>query len=159
MSERDREPSADRVVRIRRHLAAPPDRVFAAWTDPELFARWISPVGHALARIEPWPGGRLHVTMIGAGREIVHTGVYQEVIPDRRLVFTWQSPYTGPGESVVTVELNARYGGTQLTLTHEGLATDAVDSHAGGWGQIVDRLAEELDRNAASSARPEEIVG
>jgi uncharacterized protein YndB with AHSA1/START domain len=146
------------VVQIHRFLAASPEVVFAAWTDPQMLARWISPIGHALAEVEPWPGGRLNVTMVGAGREIVHTGVYREVIPGRRLVFTWLSPYTGPGESVVTVELRARDGGTQLTLTHEGLMPDAVESHAGGWGQILDRLGVEVVRRAPSS-RPGEVVG
>jgi uncharacterized protein YndB with AHSA1/START domain len=147
----------DRVVRIQRHLAAPADRVFAAWIDPDILARWISPIGHARATVEPWPGGQLLVTMV-EGREIAHTGEYREVIPNRRLVFTWQSPYTGPGPSVVTVELDARDGGTLLTLTHEGLPADAVESHEGGWGQILDRLAAELSTASGAAIGPEEVV-
>ena len=84
------------AVRIERVVPASPERVFAAWTDPALLARWMSPVGRAEAEVEPWVGGRLRVTMIGPDVRIDHTGVYRELVPGRRLVFTWQSPYTGP---------------------------------------------------------------
>lgn len=83
--------------------------------------------------------------MVGDGMRIEHTGVYREVVPDRRFVFTWQSPYTGPAPSLVTVELEPRDGGTHLTLTHESLPIDEVEPHAEGWTRILDRLAVELD--------------
>jgi uncharacterized protein YndB with AHSA1/START domain len=132
------------TVRIERTLPASPERVFAAWTDPTSLARWISPVGHAEAEVEPWAGGRLRVTMIGDGRTIEHTGEYRELVPGRRLVFSWRSPYTGEEASVVTVELEAVANGTTLTLVHERLPADAVESHGGGWTLILDRLAAEL---------------
>jgi uncharacterized protein YndB with AHSA1/START domain len=134
-----------RVVRITRLLRASPDRVFEAFTDPLLLARWMSPVGHAIAEVEARPGGRLHVTMVGEGQRIEHTGEYRELVSGRRVVFSWLSPYTGPEPSIVTVELEGREGGTQLTLTHEALPADAVESHAGGWGRMLDRLAVELE--------------
>ena len=136
--------SSSPVVRIERLLAASPERVFAAWTDATSLARWLSPVGHAEADVEPWVGGRLRVAMVGSDVRIEHTGEYRELVPARRLVFTWQSPYTGPHPSVVTVELEPVAGGTLLTLTHEQLPLDQLDSHAGGWGAILDRLADEL---------------
>lgn len=132
------------VVRIQRVLPASPARVYAAWMDPASLGRWMSPVGHAEADVEPWVGGRLCVTMIGDRTRIEHTGEYRELIADRRLVFTWQSPYTGPGESLVTIDLEATDDGTLLTLVHEHLPPDRVESHGGGWGEILDRLASEL---------------
>jgi uncharacterized protein YndB with AHSA1/START domain len=132
------------VVRVSRQLAASPERVFRAWIDPALVALWLSPVGHAVAEIDPRPGGRLQVTMVGDGRRIDHTGEYREVVPDRRLVFTWLSPYTGPLPSIVTVEVEPRNGGTWLTLTHEQLPGDAVESHGGGWTRMLARLADML---------------
>jgi uncharacterized protein YndB with AHSA1/START domain len=136
---------------VRRLLPAPPDRVYAAWTDPATLSRWLSPIGRADAEIDPRVGGRLRVTMIGPDTRIEHTGEYRELVPGRRLVFTWQSPYTGPGPSVVTVDLEATDGGTSLTLAHERLPADQVESHGGGWGLILDRLAEELARRAVAS--------
>ena len=130
------------TVRIEQLIGGPPDRVFAAWTDPELLARWMSPVGHAEAEVEPWVGGQLRVTMVGGDVRIEHRGEYREVLPDRRLVFTWQSPYTGPEPSVVTVELEPVEAGTRLSLIHERLPAEAVESHRGGWRPMLDRLAE-----------------
>ena len=109
-------------------------------------ALWLSPVGHAKAEVEPWVGGRLRVTMIGDGTQIEHTGEYRELDPPRRLVFTWQSPYTGPEPSVVTVELVPDRDGTELTLVHAFLPTGTGASHQGGWNTILDRLAGELER-------------
>jgi uncharacterized protein YndB with AHSA1/START domain len=129
------------VVRVERVLRATPESIFAAWTDATLIARWMSPVGHAVAAVNARPGGRLEVTMIGDGRRIEHVGEYREVVAGRRLVFTWRSPYTGPEASIVTVDLEPVDGGTRLTLTHEALPPDAVESHGGGWGLMLDRLA------------------
>lgn len=130
------------IVRIEQLIGAPPDRVFAAWTDPDLLARWMSPVGHAEVDVEPWVGGRLRVTMVDGDVRIEHRGEYREMVPNRRLVFTWQSPYTGPEPSLVTVELETAEAGTRLSLIHERLPAEAVESHRGGWGPMLDRLAE-----------------
>lgn len=128
------------ALRIERVIAAPPERVFAAWIDPARVGRWMSPVGHAEAEIEPWVGGCLRVTMIADGVRIEHHGEYREVVADRRLVFSWQSPYTGPEASIVTVELEPAEGGTVLTLSHERLPADQLESHRNGWAPMLDRL-------------------
>jgi uncharacterized protein YndB with AHSA1/START domain len=140
------EPRAGRtgdVVLLRRSIPAPPERVYRAWTDPALLARWMSPVGHSIVSVDPRPGGRFRVVMVGAERRIEHVGIYRELVPGRRLVFTWRSPYTG-GDSVVTVELEPRLDGTDLTLRHEGLPQDQVGPHGGGWSAMLDRLDEIL---------------
>lgn len=143
---------AESQVRVSRHIAAPPERVYAAWLDPSSMARWLSPVGHAEAEVEPWVGGRLRVTMIGGDSRIEHTGEYRELEPPRRLVFTWRSPYTGSLPSLVTVELAATPDGTDLTLVHEFLPAEVVESHAGGWGRILERLATELEQPAGGGS-------
>jgi uncharacterized protein YndB with AHSA1/START domain len=155
MSEQDPR-GAGRAVRIERHLAAPPERVFETWLDPASMARWLSPTGRALATTDPRPDGRFRVVMLGNGTEIEHVGRYLELVRGRRLRFTWRSPYTG-GDSIVTVELAPAPGGTRLTLLHEGLPGEHADPHAGGWGQILDLLAAELatsaDRSATTAGR------
>jgi uncharacterized protein YndB with AHSA1/START domain len=136
----------DGALEIRRTLPASPERVFAAWTDPDWLERWMSPVGHARVEADPRVGGRLRVVMIGEGREIEHLGEYLEVAPPYRLSFTWQSEFTGGQPSRVTVELAAAGGaGTELTLRHELLPPSAARSHAGGWGSMLDRLAQHLE--------------
>jgi uncharacterized protein YndB with AHSA1/START domain len=118
--------------------------VFAAWTDPSLMARWLSASGHAEAEVDLRVGGRFRVTMVGQGQRIEHTGEYLELVPPRRLAFTWASPFTGPVASVVTVELRPLDDGTELLLTHEQLPEDQIEPHAGGWGRMLDRLTEEV---------------
>jgi uncharacterized protein YndB with AHSA1/START domain len=105
--------------------------------------RWMSPAGHAEVEVDLRVGGRFRVAMVGEGRRIDHTGEYLEISPPRRLVFSWQSPYTGPEATVVTVQLRPVEDRTELVLTHEGLPDDQVEPHRGGWGRMLDRLAEE----------------
>lgn len=137
--------AADAVV-VRRHFDHPPARVFAAWTDASGMARWLSPRGQAIVDADVRVGGRFRVRMIGEGTEIDHTGVYIDVAPPRRLVFTWRSPYTGDEDSLVTVELEPAGAGTDLTLRHERLPAEHAAAHAGGWGTILGLLADELAR-------------
>jgi uncharacterized protein YndB with AHSA1/START domain len=134
----------DETLEIRRILPATPERVFAAWTDASWLARWMSPVGHARVEADPRPGGRLHVVMVGDGREIEHVGEFLEVERPHRLSFTWSSPFTGDQPSVVTIELAATDEGTDLTLRHERLPAGAAASHRGGWGSMLERLASLL---------------
>jgi uncharacterized protein YndB with AHSA1/START domain len=69
-------------------------------------------------------------------------GTYREVIPDRRLVFTWAWHTTPERESLVTVDLSPDGDGTILTLHHEQFFNEAArDGHERGWGQGLDALA------------------
>ena len=131
-------------VRLERMLPAPVEDVFAAWTEPERMARWLSPRGHADVDADPVVGGHLRVVMIDGDVRIQHDGEFLQVQPPERLVFTWRSPYTGEEPSVVTVELHDQGGATRLVLHHDRLPSDAQASHEGGWGAILDRLADVL---------------
>jgi uncharacterized protein YndB with AHSA1/START domain len=140
---------ADRLE-LRRRLPASPERVFAAWTDPALLARWMSPFAEAEASVNVRVGGTFAIVMRGQGQEIRHTGTYLEVDPPHRLVFTWQSPYTGDQPSLVTLSLALLGEQTELTLIHDQLPPGQGDSHRGGWGQILDNLAALLEQMATS---------
>lgn len=133
---------------LRRILPVPPANVFAAWTDPELLGRWMSPFGTASASLDLRVGGNFRIVMNGPDRSIEHTGTYQVIDPPHRLVFTWQSVYTGSGPSRVTVELRPHEEGTELTLIHEHLPTDQIDPHRGGWDSILGHLAALLAGDA-----------
>ena len=139
--------AADAVVRIERVIAAPPERVFDAWLDPVLVARWLSPTGRAEAETDPRVGGTFRVVMLGDGIRLEHSGTYLELEPGRRLTFTWRSPFTGPNPTQVTIDLAPERDGaaTHLTLTHLRLPAVEVANHRGGWGSILDRLAGVLE--------------
>lgn len=138
------EPRGVTSLEVRRVLPATAEEVFAAWTDRELMGRWLSPAGHAEVEVDLRVGGRFRVTMVGEGQRIEHTGEYLEIVPPRRLVFTWRSPYTGPEPTVVTIALRSVGDRTELRLTHDRLPEDQLGPHSGGWGRMVDRLAEEV---------------
>ena len=140
------------AVEVRRVLPAAPRDVFRAWTDPDLLARWMTPVGEAEATVDLRPGGVFRVVMRGEGRTIEHTGEYLEVEPPHRLAFSWLSPYTGGRPTRVTVMFEAAGAETAVTLIHELLPADAVDSHQGGWGRMLERLAAALEQGVSRGA-------
>jgi uncharacterized protein YndB with AHSA1/START domain len=128
-------------VHIRRRMPAPIEEVFRWWTDPDLMARWMTPVGEVSASVDLRVGGSLRVVMAGEGMVIEHVGEFLEVDPPQRLVFTWTSRFTGGHASVVTVELEPDGDDASwLRLTHAELSEDAAKSHRGGWLALLDRL-------------------
>jgi uncharacterized protein YndB with AHSA1/START domain len=133
---------------LKRRYAAPPAKVFSAWTDPQKLGRWFCPVGCVLvlAESDAHVGGRYRIVVRDlSGEEHDVSGTFREVVPDRKLVFTWAWRTTPERESLVTVELKPDGDGTMLTLIHEQFFDAAArDRHQSGWGAILDRLNEVL---------------
>jgi uncharacterized protein YndB with AHSA1/START domain len=129
---------------IKRRFNATPAKVFAAWTDPEKVKRWMGPgeVKVLLAEADPRPGGRYHWIMQQPdGQEHDVSGVYREVIPNERLVFTWAWKSTPERESLVTVTFKSDGAGTLMTLQHEQFFDeDARDRHQFGWNGALEKL-------------------
>ncbi|QNP50529.1 SRPBCC family protein [Diaphorobacter aerolatus] len=76
---------------LTRLIDAPADKLFRCWTEPELLVKWFVPAPWSVARAEVdlRPGGRCLVVMRSPeGQEMPNDGVYLEVVPNRRLVFT-----------------------------------------------------------------------
>jgi uncharacterized protein YndB with AHSA1/START domain len=98
------------------------------------------------ATIDARVGGRYCVGFTMQGGEPFEVGgVYREVIPNRRLVFSWAWHSTPERESLVTVQLEPDGDGTLLTLHHEQLFDQAAcDSHERGWNNALDKLEHEL---------------
>jgi len=136
------------ALEIERRLPAPVDEVFRWWTEPERLQEWMSPVGTVEAEVDLRVGGSIRIVMRGDGMVIEHQGTFLEIVPPRRLVFTWMSPYTGPQPSVVTVELEPDGGATRLRLIHQQLPEAAMTSHRGGWGAMLNRLEGRLGKAA-----------
>jgi uncharacterized protein YndB with AHSA1/START domain len=133
---------------LKRRLNAPPAKVYAAWTDPEKIARWWGPAGAEVLRAETdvRVGGRFYRLMrTPDGEEHGVGGVYREVVPNEKLVFTWAWRSTPERESLVTVALRHDGDGTLLTLTHEQFFDEAArDNHRGGWTGALDKLERYL---------------
>jgi len=131
-------------VAIVRRIKAPPARVWAAITQPELMLRWWGPdAGPTLDVVaDVRPGGRFSVVFrLMNGEEHNPTGIYREVVPEKKLVFTWDLPGAAEPESLVTFRLEPVDGGTELTLTHEHLPDEeARFGHEQGWNGLLDKL-------------------
>lgn len=136
---------SDEVV-IHRLIAAPRERVFAAWLDPQSVVQWMQPgdVARATAEIDARVGGKFRIVMEHGRGGAEHWGEYLEIDPPSRLAFTWTSEHTDLQPTVVTIELRESGGGTELTLTHRRLPEAQVESHRQGWGDIVRKLGERV---------------
>ncbi|MFL5581463.1 MAG: SRPBCC domain-containing protein [Gemmatimonadaceae bacterium] len=138
-------PAAAPVVQVRRLIRAPRQRVFDAWTKAEELRAWHAPgpLTVSLAEIDLRPGGAYRIHMREPdGKEHRVAGVYREVDPPRRVVYTWSWEGDHPvKDSVVTLEFHDRDGATEVVLTHEGIVDDKERaSHTGGWTSILDKL-------------------
>jgi uncharacterized protein YndB with AHSA1/START domain len=134
------------AIELERRIAARPETVFAYFTDPERYMRWQG----VDAELDPRPGGVYRVTVTGRSRTVA-SGVFVEVDPPKRIVFTWGwEPRGGlpdgmnevpPGTSTVEVDLVADGDGTVLRMRHSGLPTEeACRFHQVGWDGSLDRL-------------------
>lgn len=134
-------------LEIKRFINAPRARVYAAWTDPEQLKQWWGPEGvrtrnfTADARV----GGEYRWDLFNQeGEEMTVFGKYVELVPGKKIVFTWkwdEDDAWKNASSVVTVELSDRDGGTELRLIHEKLPSEeSRDRHNEGWNSVVDRL-------------------
>lgn len=133
---------------IKRRFNAPPAKVYAAWTDPEKIARWFGPDGGAVlsAESDVRVGGRYRIIFhTEDGEEHNVSGVYQEVVPNERLVFTWMWITMPERESLVMVSLKPDGDGTMMTLLHERFFDEpARDRHHMGWTGCFDKLERYL---------------
>ena len=137
-------------LRIERWFDAPRELVFEAWTDPEHLAKWWGPEGVTVPvyEVDARVGGKFRTCMAGPdGSENWVQGVYREVEPPGKLVFTWAWEEDGvPGhETLVTVELFETDGGTNLVMTHEGFETEeSCQMHNMGWSSSLNCLETAL---------------
>ena len=131
-----------------RHYPVAPEKVWRAWTDAEAVKRWWGPgPGEpvSLAELDVRVGGRFRIVFGGPdGKMHECAGVYKEVVPNRKLVFTWHWPNSTPERvSVVTIIFKEVNGETDLLFKHEELFDEkARDDHKRGWSASLDKLAD-----------------
>lgn len=136
------------ALTIVRHLAAPRALVFRCWAEPDHLRAWCRPKNFTVldGGMDFRPGGAWHSAFRSPdGTDYRMRGIYQEIVPDRRIVFThtWIDAEGMPGhETVITVTFEDEADGrTRLTFHQAVFATvSARDSHAEGWGEALDYL-------------------
>lgn len=147
---------SSRGFTLERLLDATPEQIWNAWTDADDAAQWWHPNGMTTPRetvtIDAKEGGRYAYTMVDDASGETHPtgGLYREVVPQLRLVFTWGEPDADPDETpVVTVEIAPAGDLTRLTFDLrgvDGMAGD--DSFYDGWASALDELVTHLGQSA-----------
>jgi uncharacterized protein YndB with AHSA1/START domain len=154
MSHRSVEHGAFTLERI---YDASPDRVFAAWADPEAKAHWFDDshtevVEHDF-RVGGWERRRGRAP---DGRAYTFQALYQDIVPSRRIVYTYDMLLDGTriSVSVATVEFRPESAGTRLVYTEQSAFLDGYEPPARreqGMGSLLDELGRWLQSNRSAS--------
>jgi uncharacterized protein YndB with AHSA1/START domain len=146
-------PSSDRELVLARILDAPRENVYRAWTEPELLKQWFAPKPWSTphAELDVRAGGTDLIVMADPdGNEFPSSGVFLEVVPNEKLVFTdaytkaWE-PAEKPFMSVVLTFEDAGDNKTRYIarVSHWNAADREAHEKMGfheGWGQCADQL-------------------
>jgi uncharacterized protein YndB with AHSA1/START domain len=143
----DQNKSDEQELHIERLIAAPPAKVYSLWVEPDRLVKWWGPEGYDI------PEHSLDIRSGGAWRTVMrspdgsrHTvsGAYRELVPEKRLVFTWgwEDDNGKRGhETEVTVTFEAAPGGTRLVLRQRPFEDkDSRDRHRKGWESSLNCL-------------------
>lgn len=143
---------------IERSLPAPPARVFEAWTDPTLLARWVwAGIGREpVATVDATVGGAYRVCTTVKDDDVwCFRGEYELLEPPRRLTCTllWEADVGyPPGTERLDVTFTADDEGTRMTFEHTGIPdAESVKGHTDGWNAAFDKLAALVGKVSPSS--------
>jgi len=155
-------------VTLERDFPAPPETIWTLWTQPEHFTAWYGPDGSTVpvATIDLRVGGTrllcMEVITPRGPMTMWFTGVYLEIIENRRLVYTDSMcdengkvltaeqagmPPGHPTTTEVHVDLRPNAAGTRMILTHLGIP--AGSPGAVGWTMALEKLSALVDSNTA----------
>lgn len=135
------------TLNVTRRFKAPRERVFTAFTTPEYMNQWFGcggKVSNCTTDLRQGGSYRLETRNPESGEVFIVKGVYREVAPPARVVFTWT--YEGDEdwagcESLVSVEFFAHGEETELRLTQTGFpSAESRDNHNQGWGTCLDKI-------------------
>lgn len=146
------------TLQVKRNFASKADELFALWTDPQAIKKWFvhGADAHWLEepKMEARDGGRysLRVARDGKDDEVFgFSGTYRQVIPGKRLVFSWNweslplDGVHGAGTTVVRVEFVEQAKDTEIIVTQSGLPNlQTRAAHMRGWERCFDGMKELL---------------
>jgi uncharacterized protein YndB with AHSA1/START domain len=147
--------TSDRDLTLVREIEASPEALYRCWTEPELMKRWFAPRPWETPHVEVdlRPGGSNLIVMRGPdGTEFPNRGIYLELVPGRKLVFTdaYVEAWVPSEKPFMTVTLTfeplgdgrTRYTAVARHWTAEDRAAHEAMGFHQGWGQCADQLAE-----------------
>ena len=135
------------TIRLHRVIAAKPEKLFRAFTEPDAVASWLPPFGFmcTVHELDAKIGGkhRMSFRNFTTGKSHSFGGTYLEMVPQERQVYTdrFDDPNL-PGEMKVTVAFRAVSVGTELNIEQEGIP-DLIPPEACylGWQESLRKLA------------------
>jgi uncharacterized protein YndB with AHSA1/START domain len=150
----DTKPAVHSTFRLERYYQATPARVFDAFADTAAKRRWlVESEGFEVFEHDAdfRVGGREFSRFrFGESPHIINETIYQDIVPDQRIVFCYRMAMGGVpmSASLTTVELTSQDSGTLLTLTEQGAYLDGSDDGTGreeGTRGLLDNLAKEVE--------------
>jgi uncharacterized protein YndB with AHSA1/START domain len=136
------------TIKLHRVLRSKPERVYRAFLDADAMAKWLPPNGFTakVHHLDAKVGGsfRMSFTNFTTGSSNAFGGTYRELVPNERLVYTdkFDDPNLA-GEIVVTVQLKAVLGGTELHIEQAGVpAVIPAEMCYLGWQESLILLAK-----------------
>ena len=139
-------------VRLTRQFSVPPQRVFDAWTDSKTAGKWLFAVGQSsCVEIDARVGGWFYVAGRRNGQKVEYVGEYLDVVRPHRLVFALLAEKYSLNFERVTVELNVRESGCELSLTH-ATKPEFMQLARRGWANVFERLAVVLAQTGRNAA-------
>jgi len=142
-------PTTETTLIMKRTFAATRTKVFEAWTNPEMLKQWFTASNEylsPLAEVDLRVGGRFRMAMkhIEKGNMHIATGIYREIKPPEKLVFTWE--WEGEeenGQTLVTIEFRAIDTSTEMIFKQEFFPNKKTrDDHEKGWTGCFGNLAK-----------------
>lgn len=136
---------------LERDFAAPPERVYRAFIDPNQIAQWFGPLGFhvplSTVRVDARPGGFWHLIMVNNNNPAITSpvdSIFTEVTENSRLV-SYEDTRGMPGvpdgtRLVLTIEFRAEGDGTRLRVEQGPFPPDLSEAGAGGWRQSFHKL-------------------
>jgi uncharacterized protein YndB with AHSA1/START domain len=135
-------------------IAAAPAKVFDAWLDPGLAARFFAGGDTVVGEIaiDPREGGAFRLVMQDGAARFEHEGRYVVIERPRRLIFTWFSAGTDHRLSLVEVTFTPTAAGVRVRVEHEGLPdAERAGRHQRGWGTILAKLSRLFSAEGVAS--------
>lgn len=146
--------AADRELVLTRIFDAPAAKIYEAWTTPEILKKWFAPLPFTTpeATLDVRVGGENMIVMQDeAGNKYPNAGVYLELVPNRKIVFTdaFTSGWKPAGKPFMVAEILLEElpdGKTKYTATARHWHVEDKQTHEkmgfhAGWGQCADQLA------------------